>query len=184
LAVSDNGQYLYVAFSNAAFVQRIDLGTMAAGPSFNVPTDPSGQPAGAADMEVITGQPLSVAVLSARFDIYVGIFVFDSGVQRPNALRSADFKALAPGPNNSLLYSLGLPGFTRLSLNGSGVTILDGTPFDGTGGGTIPKLESDGNYCFTASGAVLDAVSPKSLGKFPGLNNSALVAPDVARGRV
>jgi uncharacterized repeat protein (TIGR01451 family) len=183
LALSDNGQYLYVAYSNAAFVRRIDLVTSTAGPAFPVGTDLTGQPLGVADMEVLAGAPLSVAVVQARADIFRGITVFDNGVPRANVTPfGQQYNVLSPAPNSSLIYALGSAGFCRLTIDNAGISLQDGMAFPG--GGWPPKLESEGGLCFVGSGAVIDPAVPVMLQKLNPPASSSLVAPDTARRRV
>jgi uncharacterized repeat protein (TIGR01451 family) len=180
LALSDNGQYLYVAYSNAVFVRRIELATMTAGPSFAVGTDGLDRALSVADMEVLPGQALSVAIVQTRWDIYGGIAVYDNGMQRPNMARE-QYQVLAPSTTASRLYALGYPGFSRLNVDASGITLQDGLAFPGAG--TPIKLEFEGGLCFVASGAVIDPLVPVMLGKFVPPASSSLVAPDMARQR-
>src|SRR5258708_14207645 len=62
LAISDNGQYLYVGLNGAPPVRRFDLATQTAGPQFGLGRDGISGPYYPEDIEVMPGHPETVAV--------------------------------------------------------------------------------------------------------------------------
>jgi hypothetical protein len=62
LALSDNGQYLYVSLDGAGAVRRVDLASATPGLQFSLGTDPSNGPYYVIDMDVLPGNPGAVAV--------------------------------------------------------------------------------------------------------------------------
>src|SRR5687767_2732712 len=86
LALSDDGQYLYVALDGAAAVRRVHVPTLTAGLQFAVGSDPFFGPMLVEDMAVLPGNPAAVAI-SRRYQgvspRHAGVAVYDDGVPRP-----------------------------------------------------------------------------------------------------
>ncbi len=87
LALSDDGQYLYVGLDGAAAVRRVHVPTLTPGLQFVLGSNLSGTPFFVEDMEVLPGEPQAVAV-SRRYEgispQHAGVGVYDNGVMRPN----------------------------------------------------------------------------------------------------
>src|SRR5205823_5537808 len=89
LAISDDGQYLYVAVDNGTAVQRITLAPLSAAPAFALGNDPVfGASLRVEDMAVVPGTPVAIAVSRMNTTIsprHVGVAIYDSatGAARP-----------------------------------------------------------------------------------------------------
>jgi hypothetical protein len=190
LALSDDGQFLYVSLDGAAAVRRVDLASFTAGPQFSLGSDAFFGPYYVEDMDVMPGQPGTVAI-SRRFEgvspRHAGVAIYDNGVQRPTTTQGhtgsnvIEFAATASrlyGYNNETTEF----GFRRLDVGPTGVTELDaGTLFDGFD----VDMEFDGGLIFASNGSVVDPEARTLLGTFvlPRFS-SPLVRPATDIGRV
>jgi hypothetical protein len=96
LAISDNGQYIYVALDGTPKVRRYTLNPLAFDMEFGLGSYPENQGGYgsfyAIDIAVMPGQPGTVAV-SRRYDTnivvpgIIGIGIYDNGVMRPTDYR-------------------------------------------------------------------------------------------------
>ncbi len=82
LAISGDGQYVYVGLDGAKAVRRFDVAARTAGPQFALGDAQQGQFV-ANDIEVAPGQPQTVAVVRGGGSTG-GVAVYDDGVRRPN----------------------------------------------------------------------------------------------------
>ncbi|HEY6805354.1 MAG TPA: Calx-beta domain-containing protein [Pyrinomonadaceae bacterium] len=98
LAISDNGQVVYVKLRNETRVGRFEVATQSAGPKFDLVGNPGQGGIFPADIAVAPGSQDTVAV-SAGY-----IAVFDNGVKRQNA-PLAELDTLQWGDNSGRLYS-------------------------------------------------------------------------------
>jgi hypothetical protein len=84
LALSQDGQYLYVALNGAAAVRRVSLPALSAGLQFSLGADPTFGPYLVEDMEVLPGDPGAVAISRLNTGIsprHAGVAVYDEGVK-------------------------------------------------------------------------------------------------------
>jgi hypothetical protein len=117
LAVSDDGQYLYVAMSNK--IERINLNSWTT--EATIPTSSS-----VLSMVVLPGLPQSIAVSfsSGGSPSYGGTQVFDGTQQRMNIKPFSGPNYLVGGPNAELLYGYDGSGtLYNLSLSPSSIQI-------------------------------------------------------------
>jgi acyl dehydratase len=86
LAISDNGQYLYVALDGAAAVRRFDIPSQTAGLQFALGSDAFFGPYYAEDIAVLPGNPTAIAVSRKNLGVsprHAGVAIYDNGVKRP-----------------------------------------------------------------------------------------------------
>ena len=86
IAISDDGQFLYVALDGAAAVRRVSLATLTADLQFGLGADQFFGPFYVDDIAVLPGSPHSVAVSRRNVGFsprHEGVAIYDSGVQRP-----------------------------------------------------------------------------------------------------
>src|SRR5439155_18136890 len=105
LAVSTNGQYLYVAVANGTAVQRITVATLRAEPPFLLGKDPIfSDPLKVDDMAVVPDRPEAIAVSRMNLNInprHVGVAIYDDGVPRPKVTsRQLGINAIEFGSTN------------------------------------------------------------------------------------
>jgi sugar lactone lactonase YvrE len=172
LAISDNGQTLYVYLEGAKAIRRFDTATKTPGAQFDPGSDKP------TDMEVVPGRPQSLAV--ARGNPLFGstdVILYDDGVKRPNtggggvgfAIRSIEF-----GASPSTLYGYdgaNGSGLVKFELDASGVkqfTTMNGlfseffSPSSSPGMG----LEFAAGRLYSGGGRVVDAEAQTLSGKF------------------
>jgi uncharacterized repeat protein (TIGR01451 family) len=187
MALSDDGQFLYVAVSNAVAVRRVNLNGQTLGPVFAVGANVVGSPYSVADIVVLRGTPNSVAVARANGFNSKGVAIFDNGIRRPDV--TSEFGnpaviALEPAADTNTLYGTSGFGFSRLSVSTSGVSVQDST--QGWLSGFDGNIAFDGGLIFGSFGAVIEPLTPRLAGNFAIESASACciyVAPDVAMGR-
>ncbi|HEX8145739.1 MAG TPA: DUF4214 domain-containing protein [Pyrinomonadaceae bacterium] len=172
LAISDNGEFIYARLKGDAAVRRFDVATQTAGLQFTVP---NGAFPNFPDMEVLPGNPHSLAYANSKVTVY------DDGVARPN---TTDFRAdvdfIEFSDTASKLYGQSsgssVIDFYRLSVDGSGVKLL------GEAGHLLwGDMEYHGGLLYTGSGRVYEPDSMRLVGTFPA---SGAVLVDPALGRV
>jgi hypothetical protein len=92
LAISSNSQYIYASLDGAAAVRRFDIASQTAGLQFSLGSDSFFGPLYVDDMEVMPGQPATVAV-SRRYlstsPRHAGVGIYDDGVVRSTTTADA-----------------------------------------------------------------------------------------------
>jgi hypothetical protein len=191
MAVSDDGQYLYVALEDLPAVRRIELPTRTAGLQF--PLGDDGSTFGhfyAEDLAVLPGHPGSVAVARKyrnTFPGHAGVAIYDDGRARPHVTPvRAGSTRIAFGDSASDLYGFdhagAPPAFYRMRVDASGVSVRDAIPAE-TGDFRFNFQVSAGRV-YMSTGQVLDPAADTLVGAFPGLPSSpAYLAADARDGR-
>lgn len=179
LAVSQDGQFLYVGLDGVGAVRRTQLPGLIPGPTFSLGTGAMAgcptAPLVVDDMEVVPGFPLSVAVArkytGGCSPWHFGVAVFDDGIQRPAITPARPLANIIEFSGSSAtLY--GLDGesdasdFTTIGVDSSGATIQKETfrPFSVIGIRNDMVFESGRIY--TNDGEVLDPVTGTRLGTY------------------
>jgi uncharacterized repeat protein (TIGR01451 family) len=167
MALSDDGQFLYVTFYGSNVVRRFDMSTRSIGLQVPLGYDPVGNKIVAVHVGVLPGQPHSYAVAAG------GLRIFDDAVERTNSL-PVQGPIICVSP--SRVYAG--PPFTRVTLDSSGVVSSDS--HDGYMG-YYDDLKYNGGLVFSSSGEVFD---PESLGIRGFLPACSIVEPDLSTGRI
>ncbi len=184
LALSDDGQYLYVSLDGAAAVRRVHVPTLTPGLQFVLGSDPFSGLFYVEDMEVLPGQPEAVAV-SRRSGTgspqCEGVAVYDNGVQRPNVAKDNYYgHVIEFSSSASRLYGLDNQAwwgtFYRMSVDASGVTIIDTTT--NIINGDSADLEFDNGLMHFTTGAVYEPETKSLIGSFSGVGPPTIVKPD------
>ena len=189
LALSDDGQYLYVGLDGAAAVRRLHIPTLTAGLQFVLGSDPSYGPFYVEDMEVLPGRADAVAVSrrsSGYFPQSQGVAVYDNGVQRPNVTPSNfDPHVIEFSSSAALLYGFdnqsSAGSFYRMSINASGMIFIDTTT--GIVNGYPTDMEFDNGLICFSTGLVYDPEIKLLVGTFWGVSSPAIARPDSTVGR-
>ena len=197
LAVSDDGQYLYVGVDGDHSIQRIDLNTLSVEKTFALPGTFQFGLLIAHDLEVVPGA--SKSVVTALFAQGVspaeaGVALFnDQGLVNYLAYDFADHyvqaDSIAFAGNPPVAY--GLPAssgdpwvFGLFTIDGSGI---HAQPTGAPNGAVQPKgnfLVSDGKLLYTNAGQVWDPSSQAFAGTYnPSLFYASSVVPDDSLGR-
>lgn len=198
LAVSDDGNYLYVALDGDHAIQRINLNTFAIERTFALPVDSSFGLLTVADMKVVPGSPQSVvmALFRVASPAEDGIALYNDaglvnwlGNDSADGYVAVDSFAFVGNPPTvySFPLSVGNPAsFGVFTVNSSGIHVQStGTP--GTTQQTTGSiLTSDGKLLYTNSGQVWNPnPAPATLiGTYnPALFYVPSVVPDDSLGR-
>ena len=188
LAISGNSQYIYAALDGAAAVRRFDIATQTAGLQFNLGSDSFFGPLYVDDMEVMPGQPNTIAV-SRRYlstsPRHAGVGIYDDGVVRPtttpthtgsNVIEFSSSASTLYGYNNETSES----GFRKMTINGSGVTVTTTTQ-NLVGGSDIRYANG---LIYSTGGKVIDPELGVAVGSFTGIGSGPLVLPDPAANQI
>lgn len=191
LAVSDNGQFLYVGLDGAAAVRRVSLPAQTAGLQFSLGSDSFLGPYYVEDMQVLPGNAHALAVSEKNLGVSpanAGVAIFDDGVQRAQRLgRGANgYASLAFSSDSSILYTydneVSSYGFCRLGVDSSGVSLL--STADSVIKGFRQTISSDTGSVYASDGQIINPATQTLVGNFSGTGTDAWVRPDVANGRV
>jgi DNA-binding beta-propeller fold protein YncE len=204
MAVSSDGQYLYVSLYNSFAIRRVTLPSMSSDLFFNVYgsciSGVSQCVTRAGEILAIPGSPQSIVV--ARMDdpasdtpISEGVAVYDNDVQRTAA--SPGFPWGNVGPMDVIQLSaagdavygddteLSDARFANFSLDAQGVHLVFSNVNVG-GGGSDMKCQND--ECFTNGGLFIDPIAGTDLGVIQSLPYPEefllAVLPDLNRNRI
>ena len=188
MAITTDGQFIYVILNGAGAVRRFDLATQTAGPQFTMGNEPFDGPFFALSLAAAPGNPHLFAVFRlVRAGGFTGnVAVFDEGVRRDSVFALPENSAaVAFGADASKLYSYApLPRrLARLAVSSAGVAAT------GTSQLNLPTTTDAIKYVdgrlYTGSGFVLDPEAGTTLGTFPqgGLRPTWPFAVDPTAGR-
>lgn len=176
LALSDDGQALYVALNSNFELARLRTADGAVVTNFSLGTNASGAAFSLVDLEVVPGSADSV-VVSEYADGRRYLTVLDNGVARPVTPQVPYGSFLEFGADPSVVY---LSGLMPMGLSSNGVTILgNSTVFS-----AISNFKYDHGLFYTDAGGQVDAAQRIFTTRFTGLGTGTLVVPETARRRV
>ena len=189
LALSSDGQYLYVGIDGASAVARIKLTTNAIDQQFSLGAGSLGSqyPYHAGSIVPLPGLPQSVAVTRNYFGVSPsndGVVVYDNGIMRPNFLRTraASFDSVVAAGSPDRLYSYDNEDsaytFAQLNLDANGLSIGQTSDSFGTyvlgGYGVKIKFDAGNGLVYSTSGRIIDPQALTNVGTFPGLTYTEL----------
>jgi hypothetical protein len=185
LAISANGQFLYIGLDGAGAVRRFNIASQMAEIQFALGSDVCGIYQ-AEDMVVLKDNPNAVAVShrSGCIPHHKGIAIYDNGIQRSttssylnmsNVIESANNAAVLYGHNNETAAH----DFHIFALTAQGITLSSTTR--GLISGFGHDIRSADGLIYATSGAVLNPNTKTLVGTY---GTSGLVYPDPASGRV
>ena len=187
MAVSANGQYLYVVLNGAAAVRRVDLPSLTAGLQFSLGGHSFFGPHFVEDIDVSPADPGTVAVsrmYEGTSPRHAGVAIHVDGSKLPDETPGhTGANQIEFGLSGTRLYGSSNEsgfGFRRLTVGASGVTILDGT---GLNVGFGLDMEFDDGLAYGTSGVVVDAETRTLLGTYP-VSSAGAVEPDTTHGKV
>jgi DNA-binding beta-propeller fold protein YncE len=187
LAISDDGQFLYVALRGASSVVRVRLSDLSVHGTLQMPVESFYGSLRAEDIEVVPGRPLLLAV-SVRNECcsprHMGVFLYSDttrlaastqGHTGSNRITVGSSTELWGYTNESTDF-----GFRRIRIDSDGLREVQSSQlFQGFG----LDLESSGARAFTNSGIVVNPGSMSVVGSIPG-GWETVIRPDVATSRV
>lgn len=202
LAISDDGQFLYVALDGEGAVRRVDLATFTATRRFTPGFTPSQAfrfpivGVFAEDLEVLPGPQGAVAVSWCFRHSFGGclngVAVYDDGTMRPTVAETgadAGSRLVRTATSGTVFHlqpsSYGT-GLAALGVDAGGVRVLQSLP---TLLAQTRDIDIAGARLFTTRGQVIDLVSESLIGTLPGLgfagaHDNASVRADAGRDRV
>lgn len=186
LALSDDGQYLYVGLDGAGAVRRVDLTSGVAGLQWPLGTSFCGKMS-VDDMLVLAGDAHAVAISRRNAGCsprHEGVAVYDDGVMRPettpghtgsNAIERSAAADILYGYNNETSEF----SFRVMATSEDGITTTQTLPGLVNGYGTDIRYAAGRIYA--TSGEVVDVDTLTSAGTFPAYG---LVVPDPVASKV
>lgn len=188
LALSSNGQYLYVAVTNGTAVQRITLATLTADPPFLLGNDSFFGAYSVEDMAVVPDNPGVIAVSRKNSGIsprHAGVAVYDNGVQRPATTPRHTGANVIEFGSATRLYGYNTEstefGFRRMVVDASGVTVVDVT--DSALRGFSIDIAFAAGRVYASNGQVIDGEARTLVGHLAG-SFSGPIRPDAGVGRI
>jgi uncharacterized repeat protein (TIGR01451 family) len=180
LALTDDGQYLYVGLNGAASVRRYTVASQTPGLQFPVLGTVT-------RLAAIAGEPSSVAVISGNYsDTYLS--VFSNGVARNSRFTYPDgrYSDVVTSLSPARLYSGRYDELTRIAVTADRFDSVDAQ------GTRLQGFAESGNrfqagLLFSGSGAVLDPEARQLLGtldRIGTVNSPAAICPDLPGGRI
>jgi len=180
IAISDNGQFLYVSLDNESAIRRLSLPSLTSNLVIPLGTPPPATPQEylcGKDIDVLPGNPRSIVVARARhlassscnFNEAYEAVVFQDGTELPNKFggQGPAFAHLVEfGDSSALIYVLGTfsPGsLSRISVTPSGLSFLDFSLLVNWPG---RDFKYSNGRIYTASGYVLDSLTYNVVGSF------------------
>src|SRR3569833_1273951 len=183
MALSSDGNTMWVGIDGAAKVRKVDLVTMTAGLQFGLGGGPGvyTPPATAVDLAVMPGYSDTVAVSSvSSYSSPAGIRIFDSGVARTNGYSSSS-QPIVFDPSGTKLYTYD-SGLVTMNIDATGVASYTRA---GSNSYYATILRYDNGRIYTSAGTVLDSSNGSLLGTFYNGQYAATgwPAPDSANGK-
>lgn len=184
LAVSDDGQTLYVSLKGAYAIRRYNVSTQTPGIQFSIGRNDNYGPYLTSDIKVAPGNPNILAVARSLPEISPstwGVTVFDNAVQLPVIAGTTEgAQYLAFSSSASTLYgSNQYDGLLSMTVDANGATI-DNLPHTSFG---VRNLKFDDGILYDSYGHIIDAASRALRGTCAGVDTNA-IASDTATGRV
>lgn len=161
LAISDDGQYIYSGFSGSSTVRKFEISSQTSGLQFSLGTDTSTGSFYVEDIEVMPGQPNTIAVSRKNIGFtprHEGVAIYDNGVIRPtttpdhtgsNKIEFISQNSLLGFNNESTEY-----GIRRMSINNSGINVVGVTQNVLSGSGK--DFSYYNNRMYATDGTVID----------------------------
>ena len=165
MAITDNGQLIYIALDGTGAVRTFDVATQTPGQQIPLGTF-SNSPLLVRELAVQPGSTATVAIQrSTSEQSNIGIAIFDNLVQRANVANTNSTHSLAFNTSDtSKLYGLAFQGLFRFSVSPAGVSNVSGQNVSGTGAAKF----SDGRL-YSSNGRVFNPDTGDLLGTFTSL---------------
>jgi DNA-binding beta-propeller fold protein YncE len=190
LAVSDDGQHLYVGLDGAAAVRVVHVPTLTAGQQFPLGNDPFFGPLYPEDMAVQPGNSLVLAVSRKRLGVsprHGGVGIYVDGLPLPKTTPDhTGSNVIEWSANRSTLYGLNNEttefGFRQMLVDAMGVmtTSVKSTALAGFG----VDIHLHAGVVYSTNGRAIDPATGATLGTFPGVSFARSVVADAALDRV
>src|SRR5262245_17180060 len=186
LALSDDGNFLYVSLDGAAAVRRYEIATQTAGQQFSLGKTQSDGPFYAGELAVAPGQNETVIISRRTTGNFTALTVFNAAAPRPNVVNSFNGGFLIEPVNGATLLAYENGSFSglrllRLRLDGDGLSVAQSV-------NNLPNLGGDmefsSGFLYTSSGKVINPDNLTIAGDIGDQGSGALVTADANAGRV
>lgn len=131
LAISEDGQFIYSGFDGSSTARKFDVASQTSGLQFSLGSDPSNGSFYVEDIEVMPGQPNTIAVSRKNIGFsprHEGVAIYDNGVMRPTTTpdHTGSNKIEFNSQNSLIGYNNETTefGIRRMSVNGSGIDVV------------------------------------------------------------
>jgi hypothetical protein len=180
LALSDDGNSLYVWLDGSLSFRRFDTVTNTPGLQFSMGQDSVSGRYIARDFAVAPGNASVLAVARTFINVSApaGVAIFDNGVRRPNVAggNSDGSNSLAFSASASKLYGADFSGFQTMIIDASGVSVRSTSSLAANA-----RIKFSNGLVFTSSGQVINPEINSLLGTLAA--DSQAFVPDAAAGR-
>lgn len=175
IALSDNGEFLYIGFTSSPVVKQFNVNDQTITQQFQLGTHyTGGQPLYAEDIEVMPGNPSTIAVARRRYTVsprHGGVLIVENGTHLENTVDGHTGSNKIEFKSNDMLIGYGNESSNfelyELSVSDQGVTIQDSYQYVVTGFGVDILLRD--NRLFSTSGRAFELdPSPYQAGTFNG----------------
>ncbi|MCC6140509.1 MAG: Ig-like domain-containing protein [Nitrospira sp.] len=177
LAISDNGQYLYVSLDEGNAIRRLNLPSLTTDSTFSIGAPPPSTPhqyVCGKDIDVVPGSPRDVVVArathlgsgSCNFNEPQSTAFYRNGVELPNTSSGATVHLLEFSDTASLAFGLGIfsPGtLSKISVTPSGLSLSDTARLSNWPGRDFKYVNG---LIYLASGDVVDPSSYSVVGSY------------------
>jgi len=172
LALSTDGNSLYVFLDGSAVVRKFDVPTKTPGAQFALGQDNFFGIYTMTDMAVAPGNPDLVAIARSfrgTSPPEAGVAVFDHGVQRPTTtvghIAASDFLSFSASPNT--LYGGGnFSGLNTMTIDANGISITSSKTF-----GAGSSIRFDNGLVYGSTGQVINPGTGALAGTFSGVGS-------------
>lgn len=177
LAISDNGQYLYVSLDEGNAIRRLNLPSLTTDLTFSIGTPPPTTPQQyvcGKDIDVVPGSPRDVVVSrathigsgSCNLNDPQGAVLYQNGVELPNKPTGVFVHLLEFSDSASLVFGLGTfsPGdISKISVTPSGLSLSDTRRLANWPGREFKYVNG---LFYMANGDVIDPSSYSAVGSY------------------
>lgn len=187
MAMSEDGQFLYVGLLGASKIVRVDLQTFSKDIEFGLPSSVQSGSLYGGELVVLPGLPRSVVVSlknNCCSPAYEGVTIYDDSVARTDKTDMWGASRIVRGPTASAIYGFNDQGYSyfhRMFVTPTGIKEDSSSATQGLLQ-SYRDIEYEGGFVFGTDGAVIDEVAMSLLGRIPVSGDA--VRPDVANGRV
>jgi hypothetical protein len=194
MALSDDGQYLYVALDGANSVRRKLLPSLTQDLLIPMGSDPSLGALIAADIAVAPGQPNTIAVARKTSTTYqAGVVIYDNAVPRANVAgvqpNYVPINSVNWGNTASVLYGAttqaGAFAVATMNVDASGATLLS-TQSGVSTSSIYGRIHLANNVLYSDGGEAFDPITQSTLGMFapPQYGFSRVTIPDTQHNKL
>lgn len=190
LALSDDGEYLYIDLSGSASVLPLHIPTQTTQTPIVLGDDPRYGPLYAQDIEVQPGSPETIAVSLKRLAVspkHGGVAVYSQGVKLPEMTKDhTGSNVIEFGFDPNILYGYNNEtsefGFRTMDVTASGASIsgINDTEISGY----KVNIEFHDGIMYSTSGDAIDPATGSAVGTFSNVAFADAVAVDSGRNKV